>query len=82
MDFVSVKLLSNVARKDLMVSTDTTVRKILTDNNVDYARAGISLDTAPISGSQLDMTLAQLGYTGNTDRQIMLSCVVKADNAR
>lgn len=81
MNFVSVKLLSNVARKDLMVSNDTTVRKILTDNNVDYSRAGISLDTAPVSGPQLDMTLAELGYTGNTDRQIMLSCVVKADNA-
>ena len=80
--FVSVKLSNNMTRKDLMVSADTTVRQILEDNSVDYSRAGISLDTAPISGPQLDMTLRQLGYDGTDGHnRAFMGVIVKADNA-
>ena len=82
MNYIIVKLSNNMSRKEIPVPADTTVRKILEDNSVDYSRAGVSVDTAPISGPQLDMTLNQLGYDGTAGHDRMyLSVVVKADNA-
>ena len=82
MNFIAVKLSNNMTRKDLMVTSNTSVRKILEDNAIDYSRSGISLDTAPISGADLDKTLAQLGYDGTEGHnKAFLGVIVKADNA-
>lgn len=80
--FINVTLSNNMTRTPLMVSADTSIKQILEDNGVDYSRAGVSLDSAPIGGNELNKTLAEHGYDGSTGHdRAFLSVVVKADNA-
>lgn len=58
-------------------SSDTTIRTILEDNNVDYSVATVMLDGANIKTNEMDSTLAALGKV----EKCMLIAVVKAESA-
>lgn len=57
--------------------SDTTVRAILEDNNVDYGVATIMLDGVNIKTNEMDSTLHTLGKT----EKCMLIAVIKAEAA-
>ena len=65
-------------RYDKMYALDSTLRKILEDNNVDYSVAQVMLAGANINAGDLDKTLADFHIT----EKCMLTAVVKANNAR
>lgn len=69
---------NNINRKAVIVSEDTTLRKVLEDNQVDYGVGMTSLDGATLQTGDLDKTFAQLGITGE---QCYLLNTAKAVNA-
>lgn len=56
---------------------DTTIRKILENNNVDYSVSQIMMDGASLNAGDLDKTLSDMGIKEKT----MLVAAVKASNA-
>lgn len=75
---VKVKLLFNGgSRCEVIVPTSYTIRQVLEENHVDYARGITNLDGTVIRGDALDRTLESFGASG----VCMLSNVVKTENA-
>lgn len=73
---VTVGTTTNRSKK--MYAPETSIRKILEDNNVDYSVATIMLDGSNLKSDEMDKTLAALGKT----EKCMLIAVVKAESAR
>ena len=79
---VKVTIGNNVKRETVIISKDTTIRTALEENGVSYDRGSTILDGSTISGSDLDKTFAQLGYTGEEGHnKCYLYNVAKAANA-
>ena len=74
---VSVVVGNNVNRNTVTVPSNTTLRSILEQNEVDYTRGTMHLDGSTLQPGQLDKTLADFGIT----TRCFLLNVVKADNA-
>ena len=74
---VQVIVGNNVKRETVLVSPETTLRTVLEDNNIDYARGSMHLDGASLNPGDLDKTFASLVIT----EKCYLLNVVKADNA-
>lgn len=74
---VQVIVGNNVKRKTVVVSPETTLRTVLEENNIDYARGVMHLDGASLNPGDLDKSFATLGIT----EKCYLLNVVKADNA-
>lgn len=74
---VKVTVGNNVKRTAVIVDENTTLRKVLTDNNIDYSRGTMHLDGSSLNPGDLDKTFAQMGITTTC----FLLNVVKADNA-
>lgn len=68
---------NNMKRSTVIVDENSTLRKVLEENNVDYAIGMTSLDGAPLGAGDLDKTFASFGVT----EKCYLLNVVKADNA-
>lgn len=79
---VQVTVGNNLKRDRLIVDSNTTLRSILEDAGTDYTRGVMNLDGSTLNPGDLNKTLAELGYTGepNRDKCFLLN-VVKADNA-
>jgi hypothetical protein len=83
---IRVTIGNNLKRKAFNVDPNLTIRNVLEqtaeETGIDYTVGMMSLDGSPISGSDLDQTFAERGYTGeeNHDKCFLLN-VVKADNA-
>lgn len=74
---VQVIVGNNVKRETVVVSPETTLRKVLEENGIDYARGVMHLDGASLNPGDLDKSFATLGIT----EKCYLLNVVKADNA-
>lgn len=74
---INVTIGNNLKRSNIIVSENTTIRKALEDNGIDYTRGTTSLDGATLAAGQMDQTFAQMGVT----EKCYLLNVVKADNA-
>lgn len=57
--------------------SETSIRNILEDNNIDYGVATIMLDGANIKADEMDKSLASLGKV----EKCMLIAVIKAEAA-
>lgn len=81
---INVTIGNNLKRQHFNINPNTTIRKALEDTaaetGIDYTMGMLSLDGSTISGSGLDKTFAEHGYTGepNHDKCFLIS-VVKAD---
>jgi len=75
---IKVTLGSNCERKQVVVPETTTVKEVFQNNNVDYMTGAIFLDGAPITGGQMNMTLAELHVSDSC----YLIVTVKSDGAR
>lgn len=74
---VKVKLMYGGSRCEVIVPVNYTIRQVLEENHVDYARGITNLDGVSISGNGLDRTLESFGVNG----VCMLSNIVKTENA-
>jgi hypothetical protein len=74
---IQVTVGTNTDRKRIIDDGNTSIRKILEDNDVQYATATVHLDGIPLSNDKMDKTLGELGIT----EKCYLLAVVKVDNA-
>lgn len=74
---IKVTLGNNVKRESVIIDENTTLRKALEDNSIDYSRGVMHLDGSSLQPGDLDKTFAQFGIT----EKCFLLNVVKADNA-
>ncbi len=81
---LNVTIGNNLKRFRFNLDPNTTIRQALEDTasetGIDYTMGMLSLDGSTVSGSDLDKTFAEHGYTGelNHDKCFLIS-VVKAD---
>lgn len=68
---------NNLSRNSVIVDENSTLRKVLEDNNIDYSIGMTSLDGSTLAPGDLDKTFADFGIT----EKCYLMNVVKADNA-
>ena len=74
---VKVTVGNNLKREAVMVDENTTLRNVLSDAGIDYARGGMTLDGSPLQAGDLDKTFKQY----NISDTCFLLQVIKADNA-
>ena len=75
---ISVQIATNTQRNTVIVDPEnTTVRKCLEDNNVNYSCAPVYLDGSSLNIGVHVLSFAQLGIT----EKCLLTSVVKLDNA-
>lgn len=72
---IQVTLGTNTDRTKILADPSKTPREILEENNIEYASGNIRLDSNPIGGSELDMSLNELGV----NEKCYLIVVVKAN---
>lgn len=68
---------NNLSRQSVIVDENTTLRKVLEDNGVDYTIGMTSLDGSTLGAGELDKTFADFGIT----EKCYLLNIVKSDNA-
>ncbi len=74
---INVTVGNNMKRQTVAVDSEATVRQVLTDAGIDYARGMTTLDGAPLQPGDLDKTFAAFGIT----ESCYVISVQKADNA-
>jgi hypothetical protein len=75
---IQVTIGTNTNRKKVTVDPNSTIRKVLDDNNINYSVATLHMDGATLQPGDIDKTFADFGIT----ESCYLIAVVKADNAR
>lgn len=74
---INVVVGNNMGRKSVIVDENTTLKKVLEENNIDYTVGMTSLDGATLGAGELNKTFADFGIA----EKCYLLNVVKADNA-
>lgn len=74
---IQVKLTTNDLRTTVIVPKTQTIRKVLEDNNINYANTPIMLDGTTLTPGSFDKTFAEIGIT----ERCILAAVVKTNNA-
>lgn len=74
---ITVVLGQNVNKFPVEVENSRTLRSVLEENQIDYARGTLTMDGSPLRPGDLDKTFAEMGVT----TRCYLMSVVKADNA-
>ena len=74
---IQVKIGNNLSRKTVMVESSSTLREVLTNNEVDYSRGTVTLDGAALPAGSLDKTFDDFGI----DEVCYLSSIIKTDNS-
>lgn len=74
---ITVKVGSNMNREDVLVPSSKTLREVLDENRVNYTRAQVHLDGAPLRPGDMDKTFDAIGIT----ESCYLIAVLKTDNA-
>jgi hypothetical protein len=74
---IRVTVGTNTSRKNVIVDENTTLRKVLEDNEIDYSRANVNLDGASLNPGDMDKSFATLGIT----ETCFLIASIKQDNA-
>ena len=74
---IKVTIGNNVKRESIIIDENTTLRKALEDNGIDYTTGIMHLDGSSLNPGALDKTFADFGIK----EKCYLLNVVKADNA-
>ena len=79
---VKVYVGNNVTRRPVMVSDETTLRKVLEDNQIDYSLGMTTLDGATLAAGELDKTFKDFGisetcYLMNTAKAVNAAAGIK-----
>ena len=74
---IQVKVGTNTQRTTVVVSEDTTPKKVFQDQNIDYSRATVHLDGSTITTAQMNTSFKDLGC----GEEAMLIAVIKSENA-
>ena len=74
---IKVTTSNNVTRNTVIVSENTTLRKVLEDAGINYNRGVTSIDGTSLRDDQLDMTFADFNIS---DRCYLMNAA-KVDNA-
>ncbi len=74
---IKVTIGNNVKRESIIIDENTTLRKTLEDNGIDYTTGIMHLDGSSLNPGALDKTFADFGIK----EKCYLLNVVKADNA-
>ena len=74
---IRVTVGNTVKRENVIVNSNTTLRKVLEDAGIDYTKGGLNLDGSTLNAGAIDKTFADFGVT----EKCFLLQVVKADNA-
>lgn len=74
---INVTIGTNTSRKKVLVDPNTTLRDVLTENEVNTGVGTIHIDGVPVTASDLGKTLEEIGVTDNA----YIISVAKADNA-
>lgn len=77
---VKVYVGNNLNRRAVMVSEETTLRKVLEDNNIDYSIGMTSLDGGTLQPGDLDKSFKDFGitetcYLMNTAKAVNAACI-------
>ena len=72
---IKVTIGTNLNRSSIMIDPSRTIKSVLEENNIDYARGGIHLDGLAVAGEELNKSFSQHGISD----ECMLISVVKAD---
>ena len=78
---IKVTIGNNVKKESVIIDENTTLRKALEDNGIDYNTGTMFLDGSSLEPGALNKTFADFGYEGTTNNKCFLLNVVKADNA-
>lgn len=73
---IQVKIGTNAQRKTVILDENTTLKRALEDNEVDYSVGNVHLDGSALNPGELNKTFAELGVV----ESCFLLCVVKVDN--
>lgn len=74
---VKVIVGNNLERRNVIVSENTTLRKVLEDAGIDYSRGNFQLDGSTLRPGDMDKTFADFGIR----ESCFLIGVAKQDNA-
>lgn len=74
---IKVTVGTNTSRKSVIVDANTTLRRVLEDNEIDYSRANVNLDGASLNPGDMDKSFTTLGIT----ESCFLIASIKQDNA-
>lgn len=72
---IRVTVGNTVKRENVIVNSNTTLRKVLEDAGIDYTKGGLNLDGSTLNAGDIDKTFADFGVT----EKCFLLQVVKAD---
>lgn len=73
---IQVTIGTNTSRTRTVVDENTTLKKALTDAEVDYSVANVHLDGVALKAGDIDKTFAEM----NVKESCFLIAVVKVDN--
>lgn len=73
---IKVRIQSNSVREEVIVSPDSTLRKVLDDAGVNYAQAIVNIDGCPLKAGDIDKTFTEF----NVKEACYLTAIVKQDN--
>ena len=74
---IKVIIRNNIEPTVVLVPGTATVRSVLEDNNIEYARKAIHLEGDPVEGADLDRSFESFGQKDTWH----LGVVAKTDNA-
>lgn len=74
---VKVIVGTNTTKETAIVDSDRTLRSVLDEKGIDYARGSLTLDGCTLKPGDIDKTFDQM----NIKEKCYLLSVVKADNA-
>lgn len=77
MNMIRVTVGNNVNRENVIVNDNTTLRAVLEEQHIDYARGSLTLDGSTLQAGALDKTFAEYGIK----EKCFLMQIVKTDNA-
>lgn len=75
---IKVTIGTNTKRTNVIVPSNTTLRQVLEENDIDYSTGALHLDGASLKPGDLDYSFEDLGIT----EKAYLINVVKADSAQ
>lgn len=75
---IKVTIGTNTKRTNVIVPSNTTLRQVLEENDIDYSTGALHLDGASLKPGDLDSSFEELGIT----EKAYLINVVKADSAK
>lgn len=74
---IKVTVGNNLKRNSVIIDETRTLKSVLEEQEIDFARGGLTLDGATLAPGEINKTFAEMGVT----EACYLLQVIKADNA-